>query len=745
VTRRHTALAGTAAGALLLSLAVVGPAPSAVGATTGPTITIDARVLGAQIPATVYGASFPSAAFASAARIGWARWGGNRSTRYDYLNVRTNTGSDYYFENVAEDTSMQSFITANEAAGARVSVTVPMAGWVAKDTVSCGFPSGTYATQDSFEFWRPACGNGESGGSPIAVTQPPTLTSTAFTTTDMTDMATAMDDVAATPLLYHLDNEPSLWTSTHRDIVPTAETSAAFFARSSAAASAIKAGDPAGRTMGPGEWGYCSWFYFPHDGGCQSGDESAAAGVPYAQAYLAAMRSASDTAGTPLLDVFDEHFYPQAAGVFSDAAGDAATQALRLRSVRGLWDPTYTDESWIADLPWKQTQLVPRMRGWVDAAYAGAATKPVLGISEYSFGALDTMNGALAQADALGVLGREGVSYAALWGPPSSATSPGTFAFRMFRNLDGNGAAFGTRSVLATSNDLALSNGAQDGSDKVSVFAALRADGALTVVLINKTGTSVASPLTVKGKAVAPRYARYVYSAASPSAIVASTQEPTSGLASSIMLPARSITTLVLPKAPTQALSLSRSASAVTYPGAVKLTARLTSGGSAVAGAPVRFERRTAGTSTWTYAGTATTDASGYARLSQTPGKHTEYRARDGRAAKITLLPASATAPLLVRSRRSATLTTSSAAILLGRSTTLSGTAAPTATGRTATLQRYTGGSWVAVTSKAIGSTSGYAFSVKPAARGTYTYRVVVSSDSLHDAGTSPTRTVKVS
>lgn len=743
MTRRRTALAGTAAGALLVSLAAVGAAPPAAGATTGPTLTIDARVLGAAIPATVYGASFPTADFASAARIGWARWGGNRSTRYDYLNVRSNTGSDYYFENVAEDTSMQSFITANEATGARVSVTVPMAGWVAKDTSSCGFPQGSYATQDAFEFWRPTCGNGESGGSPIAVTQPPTLTSTAFTTTNMTEMATAMDDVAGTPLLYHLDNEPSLWTSTHRDIVPTAETSSAFFARSSAAAAAIKAGDPAGRVMGPGEWGYCSWFYFPHDGGCQSGDESTAAGMPYAQAYLAAMRSASDTAGIALLDVFDEHFYPQAPGVFSDAAGDAATQALRLRSVRGLWDPTYTDESWIADLPWKQAQLIPRMRGWIDAAYAGATTKPALGISEYSFGALGTMNGALAQADALGVLGREGVSYAALWAPPSSATSPGTFAFRMFRNLDGKGAAFGTRSVQATSDDLALSDGAQDGSRKVSVFAALRADGALTVVLINKTGTSVTSPLTVKGKAAAPTFTRYVYSTAHPTSIVASTEQ-TSTLASSITLPAGSITTLVLPKAPAQALSLGRSASAVTYPGAVKLTARLTSGGSAVAGAPVRFDRRTAGTTTWTSIGTVTTDASGYARLSQTPGKHTEYRARDGRTAKITLLPAPATSPVLVRSRRSATLTTSTSSLLLGRSATLSGTAAPSAAGRTATLQRYSGGAWTTVASKVIGSTSGYAFSVKPTARGTSTYRVVVSADSLHDAGTSPARTLSV-
>ena len=47
------------------------------------------------------------------------------------------------------------------------------------------------------------------------------------------------------------------------------------------------------------------------------------------------------------LDILDIHYYPQASGVTSNKT-DAATAALRLRSTRSLWDPTYTDESWIA-------------------------------------------------------------------------------------------------------------------------------------------------------------------------------------------------------------------------------------------------------------------------------------------------------------------------------------------------------------------------------------------------------------
>ena len=51
--------------------------------------------------------------------------------------------------------------------------------------------------------------------------------------------------------------------------------------------------------------------------------------------------------GVRILDYLDLHYYPQASGVALATAGTATTQALRLRSTRSLWDPNYTDESWI--------------------------------------------------------------------------------------------------------------------------------------------------------------------------------------------------------------------------------------------------------------------------------------------------------------------------------------------------------------------------------------------------------------
>ena len=73
-------------------------------------------------------------------------------------------------------------------------------------------------------------------------------------------------------------------------------------------------------------------------------------------------------------------------------------------------------------------------------------------ITEYNWGALDSINGALAQADVLGIFGRERLDLATLWGP-TKASDPWAYAFRMYRNYNGHGGQFGTTSVRAVSAD----------------------------------------------------------------------------------------------------------------------------------------------------------------------------------------------------------------------------------------------------------------------------------------------------
>ncbi len=95
------------------------------------------------------------------------------------------------------------------------------------------------------------------------------------------------------------------------------------------------------------------------------------------------------------------------------------------------------------------------------------------------------MNGAIARADILGILGREGADYATRWTTPP-AGSPVFKAMQMYRNYDGAKSAFGDVSVAATGPD----------PDNVAAFAAVRStDGALTIMIVNKAlnGTAAAT------------------------------------------------------------------------------------------------------------------------------------------------------------------------------------------------------------------------------------------------------------
>ena len=47
--------------------------------------------------------NFADEALAAELRLPVRRWGGNATTRYNWQNDTTNTGSDWYFENIPND------------------------------------------------------------------------------------------------------------------------------------------------------------------------------------------------------------------------------------------------------------------------------------------------------------------------------------------------------------------------------------------------------------------------------------------------------------------------------------------------------------------------------------------------------------------------------------------------------------------------------------------------------------------
>jgi hypothetical protein len=247
---------------------------------------------------------------------------------------------------------------------------------------------------------------------------------------------------------------------------------------------AIKAVAPQALTLGPDVSGWTAYQYAALDAGSDRyathSDRQAHGGKAFLPWWLGEVHRQDAAAGVRSLDLLDIHYYPQADGVYG-AAADPATRTRRIRSTHSLWDPSYSDESWIGE----PVNLLPRLKSWVNSEYPGTG----IAITEYSWGGEKDASGAVALAEVLGIFGREGVTLASYWTYPPP-DSPAGAAFRLYRNFDGRGGTFGDRSLPTHVN--------QAG---VSAFAARHSDSRETdVVLVNESqDASARITLTVSG------------------------------------------------------------------------------------------------------------------------------------------------------------------------------------------------------------------------------------------------------
>ena len=509
----------------------------------------------------IYGLNYATEAFANELDLPLRRWGGNALSRYNYQNNATNLGSDFFFLNVENfnpitgaTESADQWIAQNKRTGATSLLTVPMMGLVAKDSSSCGFSIAKYgAQQDNGDPDRPAdCGSGIRADGTLVTGNAATDTSLAVDSSFVKNWITQLKATHGSAnsggvSFYALDNEPELWSETHRDIHPTPLGYDELLQRSLAYGEAIKEVEPTAQLFGYASFGWSGFFYSQNDlvaaekNGYTSFPDYETHGNKYqVEWYLQQMRSYEQTKGKRLLDYLDLHFYPQN-GVSLSLAGDAIKQALRLRSVKALWDPSYRDESWIGDegqpADWQKVRLIVRMHDWVNTNYPG--TK--LALTEYNWGGLEHINGAIAQADILGIFGREGLDLAALWNYPDKELGydkfqdlPGAYAFRIYRNYDGAGSTFGDVSVGGSSSD----------ESQLSIYAAERSsDKALTIVVVNKTDKTLSANLALSGFTASGNAEVYRYSDANLTSIL---KETSQSLSNTISFPKNSITLLVL-------------------------------------------------------------------------------------------------------------------------------------------------------------------------------------------------------
>jgi len=257
-----------------------------------------------------------------------------------------------------------------------------MAGYVAKDAptdhpLTCGFPSSRFASQDAFDPWDSGCGSGKQGGSSLAavasdVGQPEDQS---YAADWMADLESRYNTAAHGGVkFYELGNEPALWDQTHRDIHPSAVSYDELWSKTQAYGAAVKDADPSAKVLGPSEWGWPNYFCSADDvarlGYCSPSapDRAAHGGAAIAEWLLQRAASYEASHGTRILDYLDLHYYPQ--GTYGGTGQQSPTEV-----TRSLWDPSYTDPSWIGDT----IDLIPRMRSWVASDYPGTKTS----LSEY--------------------------------------------------------------------------------------------------------------------------------------------------------------------------------------------------------------------------------------------------------------------------------------------------------------------------------------------------------------------------
>lgn len=536
---------------------------SATPAATAADVTITIDPTKTQpISPWIYGTNFYSGNTSPQPNLTFDRDGGNRWTAYNWINNGSNAGSDYFYENdnylcnascnasiPAE--AVRTFIAADHSAGLASLVTLQMQGYVSLDTTTVQVPM----PFPNLQYFRPVVDQKSTASSaPFTTTPPPASTDN---NVYMDEFAWALDQKFSGmnifganpthPTFVSLDNEPDLWNSTHQEIQGATNVSSdSFLTKTVALAKALKDlkipfpnqfSDVV--IFGPVNYGFngiYSWQGDPTLSPTPSGADW------FADKYLAGIRTASNTYGAPLVDVYDFHWYSEATdgttrviNLTGSSLTDTQVQAI-VQSPRSLWDTTFKENSWITTNSVLGGAIY--ILGRLEAKIAAANPGMKISITEYQNGGFNHIAGTIAQADNLGIFGSQGVFAANFW-PPSGTYSFVLAGFRAYRDFDGAGANFGDTSLQSTSSDVA----------SVVVYASTDTTLAGRTVLVAINRSNTAKVTFINGHALSGTAYLYQMTGASAAgqtvvAPVAIGTMPANGSSLTLTLPAYSVTTI---------------------------------------------------------------------------------------------------------------------------------------------------------------------------------------------------------
>jgi hypothetical protein len=538
----------------------------------------------------VYGVN-AFAAWEQTTHWGLVRQGGDAFTDWNWTNNVSNSAADYCFWQGQEDggnalagaiTNAGFSIKTAQSLGVAYLATVPIVDHVSSTlsnntginnlcpgnpSCSSGSPNGYAANSGNLSFASTNAGsnafvaNGPTKPSAFCTCQPggactggcaPSATGPVYQD-EFANFLEVTYGAGAAPVFLSLDNEPNYWPSTHPEVFPYTGTPGCgtdgtvgfdeIVNRNTTYATALKKAWPTTKIFGP---------VVAQDGLVYAHSYSDThLPTPFADYYLGKMAAASSAAGKPLLDVFDVHYY---------TVGQSGAQCLQVP--RMFWDPKLTafsasttdsiDFGWSGQNNYFDTamyprQMIPRLLGKIATAY-GAAAAPGLSFSEYNAGCETQIEGGVAEADLLGVFGREGLYAATAW-PLKPITSGSALtnylvaAFDLYRNYDGKGAVVGDTTVLASTSDVT--------NTSVYAFTHSGTPNAVEVVAVNKNAAPVTVAVDVASAPALTTTTLYQLTSGKVGVVAAGGAAPapscTGGTCTlTVTLPATSATTIVL-------------------------------------------------------------------------------------------------------------------------------------------------------------------------------------------------------
>lgn len=489
-----------------------------------------------------------------------SRMGGNRLSAYNWETNYSNAGNDYEFHNdefLSESTRPGEAVRTRAdfafSRGMAFLATVPMLGYVAADKCQCNVGTSDFDRDrrlaTHFRVSRAFKGASLSASPNAGDTEVAQDEFVHWFETTFPGRSTH----PTAPVFFSLDNEVDIWHATHKEInsdigddpnKQRLQTYRGLTDTSIEYARAIKSVMPNALVFGPAVATYAGIAVL----GRHPVPDPDYGTDNFTDVYLQRMKAAEATYGRRLLDVLDVHYYPaigtRGGEITNDfAQQDSATVWARVQGPRSLWDPTFDEKSWVSGVTNGPVMLLRRLQSQIASHYPG--TK--LSISEYYFGRGGDISGGIAQADVLGIFGREGVFAATFWPQAGLYAEPwkgdGTKAYayifgalRMFRNFDGAGSSFGDTGLAATNSNTAAT----------SIYASRDSAGRVVLVAINKTQSVQSATITLSGITAVSAARAWAITAAS----AAPTRQPDPAIAGpttvTYTLPAMSVNTIVL-------------------------------------------------------------------------------------------------------------------------------------------------------------------------------------------------------